>query len=63
MSVKKDRFNKRKHRNAKGNFWTVPKDWIQMLNRGDRAKERQLMRVGRYDEFPRRRKDAGWLYW
>lgn len=63
MSVKKDRVNKRKWRNAQGNFWTVPKYWKKDLNRQHRAKVKQMMRVEKYDTIPRSFQDAGYDYW
>lgn len=62
MSVKKDRFNKRKYRNGKGHYWTVPKGWIRQCIQNTKAKNRQRMREGRFDFLPIR-KDAGYDYW
>ena len=65
MSVKKDRFNKRKYRNARGGgnwLGNVPSGFRRDLNRWRRAQVSQLMRDGKFD-FPRVRKDAAWLYW
>ena len=64
MSVKKDRFNKRKHRNAKRSWYGVPACYRRGLNRLRRGQISQLLREGRYDAIPTRlRKDAAWLFW
>jgi len=63
MSVKKDRFGKRRYRNAKGHCWNVPKRWLVTYNRQWRSKVKQAMREGKYDSLPLYIHDAGWLYW
>jgi hypothetical protein len=67
MSVKKDRFNKRKHRGhdcGGHSFWDhAPSSFRRELNRGRRARNRQLLREGRYESFVPWLRDAAWLYW
>lgn len=66
MSSKKDRWNHRRYYRRLRN-WSVPR-WYRRLNKIDgtrllRARARQLIREGRFDLFPRYRRDSGWHYW
>lgn len=63
MSVKKDRFNKRKFRNTKPSWYKAPAHYRRGLNRWRRAQVSQAMREGRYDLLPCYRDDAAWLWW
>ena len=63
MSVKKDRFNKRKYRNAKHSWYNAPAQFRKDLNRWRRAQVSQALREGRYENLPCHRHDAAWLYW
>jgi len=44
-------------------YWSVPQCYRQMIERPHRHWANQLVRMGRYDDVPRRRKDAKRLYW
>jgi len=70
MSIKKDRFGKRRWRSGRsrrGSWWRVPRSFKygdKMVGRRyARARVRQLMREGEFDDMPRYSRDAGYWYW
>ena len=67
MSIKKDRFNFRRWNKRGRHVWGVPSSWKRSnkmtARRYLRARTRQRIREGKYDQLPWYKKDAGYNYY